>query len=570
MFKQLLFNKISSALLSFVLISGQIVSSGFLPIQSTVSEPGEFLSEAVTIESSETVDLMATSPEWVNETVDNDIGAGSFTSAAINSDDVILISYSHYESETWKLRFAEGETGNWSTSVIEDSGSVGTYNAIALDAAANPHVSYYDVGNTALKYAYRDGVAWVNTTVDSSANVGKFSSLAIDQAGGTVHISYSDDTNKDLKYALWDGSVWENTTVDSPGAVGTYTSLGLRGAVPRISYRNLATDTLRYAIYSSSTGSWDTYDIASPGTSGISSSLVMDTSGYEHISYSDSERGVRYIFKDLSGWHDSLVVSDSGALIPTALALDSTNLPHIAYVGGDGFLYYATQNNRGAWSIVTVDESGTVGTESVSIVVDSEDHPHIIYHSTTDGLKHAWYTPLPDLIITDIWSQAGQIWCQVRNIGKAEAPGGHTIAMIIDAEPAINHVVTHPLAAGERYNALMASWTCSDRQDTIQATADRSSDIVEADETNNVREETLLCDTIAPMISHPTVTDIQTTSVTITWTTNEDSDSRVYYGSSGAGYSWEEYDDSSVMNHQITLSLSLIRVSEPTRGSYIF
>ena len=68
--------------------------------------------------------------------------------------------------------------------------------ALALDAAGRPHISYYDETNDDLKYAAFDGSAWRIEAVETAGGVGTCTSLALDVAG-RPHISYYDVLNHD-------------------------------------------------------------------------------------------------------------------------------------------------------------------------------------------------------------------------------------------------------------------------------------------------------------------------------------------------------------------------------------
>jgi hypothetical protein len=162
----------------------------------------------------------------------------------------------------------------------------------------------------------------------------------------------------------------------------------------------------------------------------------------------------------------------------------------------------------------------------------------------------------PDLIITDVWSEDSTICYQIRNIGEAEAPGGHYTALFVDDEYRVSGLVDKGLEPGERWKGCFDyEWVCTPPEDIIAVAADYEEDVAEDNKTNNRREEIWKCDTTAPEITHgPTVHEVTQNSAVIFWETNEDSDSVVKYGKTARVYASEETDSTMVREHSVTLS----------------
>jgi len=230
-------------------------------------------------------------------------------------------------------------------------------NSIALDDSGNPSISYdaspTDFMQSVIKYAKWTGSKWDIETVDSAGNLG-LSKLAIDSSNNP-HIAYTwvDATGyiRNLKYAKWTGSKWDIETVDSAG-----------------------------------------------GDTGKQPSLALDSSNNPHIAYVEGTYTIKYAKWTGSKW-DITTVSSGGYSLAPSLALDSSNNPHIAYpfrVGSsDTVLKYAKWTGS-KWDITTVDPGDPNLNRHggrASLVLDTNDNPHISYDDCTKGsLKYAKWT----------------------------------------------------------------------------------------------------------------------------------------------------------------------------------
>jgi len=159
--------------------------------------------------------------------------------------------------------------------------------------------------------------------------------------------------------------------------------------------------------------------------------LTLDTAGRPHASYGSFGFGMRYAYRDGSGWHQETIEGAGGVgYSDTALVLDGAGQPHISYYDyTHGLLKYAYYAGT-AWVTATVDTcmgdtalvlaanqpriayfgpgnhlnyahlaGGTWYTETVAssaeiagplaLVLDSGDEPHILYQ--LDGLRYAYH-----------------------------------------------------------------------------------------------------------------------------------------------------------------------------------
>lgn len=163
----------------------------------------------------------------------------------------------------------------------------------------------------------------------------------------------------------------------------------------------------------------------------------------------------------------------------------------------------------------------------------------------------------PDLRVTDIWNDGEVIWYQVINEGDTATTG--TFQTALQVGPAWQDVdsITEKIGPGQRRNRSFEKylWHCSAPSDPITVVTDSGEDIDENDETDNSRQEVWKCDATAPKITAgPTVSNITTTSAEITWTTDEDSNSIVRFGTSAKVFNLIVRDISLTKSHLIKLN----------------
>ena len=152
---------------------------------------------------------------------------------------------------------------------------------------------------------------------------------------------------------------------------------------------------------------WNIETVVLTGDTDLWNSLVLDSSGYPHISYSEaSSEDLMYAHWDGTEWQIETVDSEGNVGITNSLALDSSDNPHISYYDWTNEnLKYAFWNGS-SWEIETVDSAGDVG-GSTSLALDSSDNPHISYckyYPNNDDLKYAYFSPLgieDDLVISE-------------------------------------------------------------------------------------------------------------------------------------------------------------------------
>lgn len=176
-----------------------------------------------------------------------------------------------YDTATASLVvFSSTDSGaTWTSATVDEtSADVGRYASLDLysddpvtPAAYYPVVAYRDTANQILKLAYWDGSAWTLRIVDETGNVGDYADLDVDADGG-AHISYFDGNSGDLKYAhasAVDGGFSTQVAV-SAGIAGFYTALAADAAgTPHIVFYDFSSNSMVYTYWDGA--AWPTYRI---------------------------------------------------------------------------------------------------------------------------------------------------------------------------------------------------------------------------------------------------------------------------------------------------------------------
>lgn len=129
---------------------------------------------------------------------------------------------------------------------------------------------------------------------------------------------------------------------------------------------------------------WNVQVVDFAGYTGLYNSIAVDAQGLPHIAYREflPLEFLRYAHWDGTSWVTSTVDEGPGAGQRASIAVDSQGRPHIAY---RFFLEQRTDQvryarwNGSAWQIFIVESFTGLSIQSMSIVMDGNDMPHIAY-----------------------------------------------------------------------------------------------------------------------------------------------------------------------------------------------
>jgi len=371
---------------------------------------------------------------------------------------------------------------DWQRQTVALHGWAGLHADMVLDANGRPHISYIvtDVADGDLYHSFWDGVVWHTTMVDGVADVSDATAIALD-GNGHPHILYHDGRNRDLKYAVWDGTTWGTETLHTSGTVGqrvdiaigvqyihiSYTSnngaelrygrhfgsiwqfesiatdVGLSGGrhsltldnfeTPSIAYYDAAAENLK--LGTRNVPNWDVVTVDSVGDVGKYPSLAFDGTNQPHISYAETDGGLRYARRVSQVWTTETILDEFNVGDYSSLALTSGNLPVISFHDENNDAMRLALFDGANWAIETVDDerAGQYG----RLALDDNDTPHFVYYES--GYKDLMYTTE-----TTPW-QVVPITTDQRN----EMPD----LVMVNGRPAVSHYRT-----GSPPQAVITEW----------------------------------------------------------------------------------------------------------------
>lgn len=247
-----------------------------------------------------------TAANWTVITVESD-GTIGLLGISLLVEDNGRLHASYYDLTDAQVAYATcgaacTTPGNWTSTLIDDSGGSAYNSSLARDGAGRLHLVYYHVFDLDLRYATcaaqcATSANWTAITPLATDDfLGPYGSLAVDGAG-RLHVSYSNGTGGSLGYATCTGSCtdvlnWEEVTVDATDLVGIYNSLEVGGdGRVHVAYYDSTNDDLKYAtcaVDCAQSANWQSAAVDQGGDVGVASSLALDADGSVLATYYDA------------------------------------------------------------------------------------------------------------------------------------------------------------------------------------------------------------------------------------------------------------------------------------------
>lgn len=333
-------------------------------------------------------------------------GFGSWSSLAIDSNDVLHVSY--YNVTRRNLRYAIRTGGVWSSRVVDRLTDVGITNALALDTFGVPSIAYSDFTLPALSFARQkpNGKFRIDQLRNEFTGAGGFApSMVVNSFNHEqiIHHDYADF----LWHLAHGGGGWTRTRLGNRGIQSGSSSLAISlGDTQHVAYAIFcpppdndcdgagigAQQWLVHTSNSGANGAWETEFVRPVSADGITcSSIGVDAQGAVHIVYVDRTDGVLKYETNASGLWKPRVLYNQSRVYGVSMKVDVRGDLRVSYTAGGPngkTLKYAT-NSSGVWVHEVVDDTRNVG-DVASIAIDGAGLPHISYYDATRGiLRHA-------------------------------------------------------------------------------------------------------------------------------------------------------------------------------------
>lgn len=234
--------------------------------------------------------------------------AGQYTSLVIR-DGIIYQAYYNVTDKKPMYRkiitFKEEDgvyKGTGTSGAVDRTINGGEFCHLALNSSNIIYVSYYDASNSDLKYS-KITVSGSSTpeTVVADGRAGYYSSMDID-SNDKAHFTYVDLDTGELKYVRDNNGTWAVETVDTPGVIPTSENFGQQRTCikmdrfdrPHICYYDVNNKSLKYAWYNGT--EWVIKEVLPPagGDIGQFCAMVLDEFDNAHITYYEANRGLLY------------------------------------------------------------------------------------------------------------------------------------------------------------------------------------------------------------------------------------------------------------------------------------
>ena len=320
------------------------------------------------------------------------VARGLTSSIALDADQNLHLTYLTSDAKVYYAFRPPGSSKWFSLRVVDSTHATGNiFPRVAVDKQDRPHLC---VAFGRLLYIALNQ-RWVTQEIDPGSGTLSYHCSVAVGPDGTPHLSWYHETypggkqyshfrHADLENGTWvvrsvDGGIsgkWNSMVIDSKGS-------------PHASYSQFASGgDLKYAEWDGSNWSTTTVDSSNNSSTyrGFDNSLALAPDGSAHISYFDA-RILKYAHQEHGKW----IVEKVDAVAPgydfyggsTTLLLDRHGNPHIIY-GDFGAVKHAFWDGK-RWQIETVVSGAVQQYDNVDGAIGPKDTLYVSYPDPEDG-----------------------------------------------------------------------------------------------------------------------------------------------------------------------------------------
>lgn len=320
---------------------------------------------------------------WIEEELDyGSIGSTIFTSIAVDSSDVVHVTYFSYLMDWYT--YAYGTVGNWIIDQIMEHPVFGEVSSLALDSSNSAHTVYFDASNTHLMYSSNRSGKWQSEVItEASQNAPHTLDIELDPAN-TPFVCYLDANDSNRLNIMYKNS--ESWVPENIGAQWSATQCDMAIDTNANLYIVFSTfQDHKLILMSKKNGSWNESILDTDVPAACYPRIEISPAGEIHVSYQKSD-GLMHL---IPGQSPILMT----ALGPVPTIHDMKTAPdgttHFAYIDSNTERLYHGRWNGTAWTSEPVTANTTPG-GAVALCLDINSTVHVIFTETTSGeLIHA-------------------------------------------------------------------------------------------------------------------------------------------------------------------------------------
>ena len=275
---------------------------------------------------------------------------------AVDSSGFLHLAYKSNHPDA--LGYATNKSGTWETQVVDVESENGRSPSIDIGPGDFPRICYLDQSMTELKVATDQGKGWdIQTAVSGTVQI-IAPSLSVDQ-NNHGHISFTfTQTGIYIVYYVTDSSGnWVKEQI-APDSRRSSIVLDANGFV-HISHLNVDWWG-RMSYTTNKTGEWVTIQFDSSSNFFGDSAIEVDSKGFVHIAYGNSQEGLRYANNAQGDLLTTIISDEQSDGWFSSMAIGTEGDIYVAHFNDDESALRVTSFENRNWTTQTVDSGKAV------------------------------------------------------------------------------------------------------------------------------------------------------------------------------------------------------------------